>query len=94
MLGVNFLLGGMAIAGLAQLVPQSLSDHAKLQSLDTEVKQTKQRVHDLQATYKLNADPKQFQRIAQEEGNLIATNQRRIVWLKPANPPAQKAKTP
>jgi hypothetical protein len=92
MLGVNFLLGGIAIAGLAQLVPQSLSDQAKVQSLDTEVKQTKQRVNDLQVTYKLNSDPKQFQRIAQEEGNLIAANQRRIVWLKPVRNSAQPAK--
>jgi hypothetical protein len=61
---------------------------------DTEVKQTKQRVNDLQVTYKLNSDPKQLQRIAQEQGNLIATNQRRIVWLKPARNSAQPAKKP
>jgi cell division protein FtsB len=92
MLGVNFLLGGIAIAGLAQVVPQSLSDHAKVQSLEAELKQTKQRVNDLQATYKLNSDPKQFQRIAQEEGNLIAANQRRIVWLKPVQSANDKPK--
>ncbi len=94
MLGVNLFLGGIAIAGLAQLVPQSLSGQTKLQSLDTELKQAKQRVNDLQTTYKLNSDPKQFERIAQEEGNMIATNQRRIVWLNPVRNSAQPAKTP
>lgn len=82
MAGVNLFLVGIAVVSLVQLLPQAFLDKAKLNALQTELKQTQQRVSELQANYQRDSDPQQFNRIAQEENNLIAPNQRRVVWLQ------------
>jgi hypothetical protein len=81
--GINLFLVGIAIASIGHLFPQAFLDKAKLTALESELQQTQARVNQLQANYQRDSDPQQFQRIVQEENNLIAPNQRRVVWLPP-----------
>jgi cell division protein FtsB len=83
LLGITLGVSISAITGLSRLVPYAVAQQAKLQTLQAEVKATRARVQQLQTEYKQDLNPEAKERIAQQEGNLLHRNQRRIVWLAP-----------
>lgn len=87
-IAVNLILLAFALGAIAKLVPYQLSQLQKLHALEAEVAQLAARVKELQLEQERDRQPQARQRIAQEEANLIAANQRRIIWIKP-KPPKQ-----
>ncbi len=82
-IGVNMVLLTFAVGAIAKIVPHQLSQLEKLSALEAEVQELKQRVNQLKQEQERDRQPQARQRIAQEEANLIAANQRRIIWLQP-----------
>ncbi|URR35310.1 hypothetical protein NBE99_11800 [Thermosynechococcus sp. HN-54] len=85
-IAVNLLLLAFALGAIAKLVPYQLSQLQKLHALEAEVTKLEERVKALQREQERDRQPQARQRIAQEEANLIAANQRRIIWVQPQNP--------
>ncbi|XFA73164.1 hypothetical protein RYO59_001402 [Thermosynechococcaceae cyanobacterium Okahandja] len=82
-IGVNTVLLTFALVAIAKIIPQHLSQLEKLHALEAEVQQLEQRVTQLKLEQERDRQPQARRRIAQEDANLIAANQRRIIWLKP-----------
>ncbi len=82
-IGVNTLLLIFGILAIAKMIPHQLSQLQKLSALEAEVSRLEQRVNQLKLEQERDRQPQARQRIAQEEANLIAANQRRIIWVKP-----------
>ncbi len=82
-LGVNLLLGAMAISTLLHLVPYQLNQQAKLRAMQAEVDSTAQRVSQLKNQSQRSQDPTEAKRIVQEQSNLIDAQQRKVVWIRP-----------
>ncbi|WP_448525537.1 slr1601 family putative cell division protein [Parathermosynechococcus lividus] len=82
-IGVNILLLTFGVAAIAKIVPHQLSQLQKLTALEAEVHQLEQRVTQLKQEQQRDLQPQAWRRIAQEEANLIAANQRRIIWVQP-----------
>jgi hypothetical protein len=83
MLGMNILLMGTAIVTLAHLIPYQMTQQAKLQELRSEESNMAQNLEDLRQEYEQSKSPEVAQRIAQEQGNLMRANQKRV-FLIPA----------
>lgn len=83
---VNLVLLAFALGAIAKLVPYQRSQLQKLHALEAEVGQLEARVKELQLKQERDRQPQARQRIAKEEANLIAANQRRIIWVHPKNP--------
>lgn len=91
-IAVNLILLAFALGAIAKLVPYQLSQLQKLHALEAEVAQLEARVKELQLEQERDRQPQARQRIAQEEANLIAANQRRIIWVQPKNPKQEPTK--
>lgn len=85
MLGMNILLMGTAIVTLAHLIPYQMTQQAKLQELRSEESNMAQTLENLKKEYELSQSPEVAQRIAQEQGNLMRANYKRVFTI-----PAQK----
>jgi hypothetical protein len=85
MLGMNILLMGTAIVTLAHLIPYQMTQQAKLQELRSEESNMAQTLANLKKEYELSQSPEIAQRIAQEQGNLMRANYKRVFTI-----PAQK----
>jgi hypothetical protein len=88
MLGMNILLMGTAIVTLAHLIPYQMTQQAKLQELRSEESNMAQSLQDLKQEYERSKSPEVAQRIAQEQGNLMRANQKRV-FLIPAGQKVQ-----
>lgn len=78
--GVNIVISSAAIAALVQLLPYSSTQQAKLKEIQTEVKTSNARVDKLKAEFNRYFDPRQAKAIVQEQTNLAAPNQKKLVW--------------
>ncbi len=78
-LGMNTLLILAAVASAARLIPNQVSQQAKLDIIQQEEVQTKQRVQDLELSRLRSQNPEMAPRIAEENGNLIRVNKYRVV---------------
>jgi hypothetical protein len=81
MLGMNILLMGTAITTLAHLIPHQMTQQAKLQELRSEESHMAQNLENLKQDYERSKSPEMAQRIAQEQGNLMRVNQKRVLWI-------------
>ncbi len=81
MLGMNILMMGTAIATLAHLIPHQMTQQAKLQELRFEESSMAQNLKDLKQEYEQSKSPEMAQRIAQEQGNLMRANQKRVFYI-------------
>lgn len=78
-LGVNVVISSAAIAALVQLIPQSISQQAKLKEIQSEVQIAETRVTRLKAEFNRYFDPQQATAIVQEQTNRADPNQRLVV---------------
>ncbi len=81
MLGMNIVLMGTAIATLAHLIPHQMTQQAKLQELRSEESNMAQSLENLKQEYERSQSPEIAQRIAQEQGNLMRANQKRVFYI-------------
>ncbi|KYC36611.1 hypothetical protein WA1_43790 [Scytonema hofmannii PCC 7110] len=81
-IGVNIVISAAAISALIQLLPYHWSQQEKLRAIRVDVQQVEGRVYDLQAEFSRNFDPRQTQRIMQEEGYRFDPSQRQVVFPK------------
>jgi Tfp pilus assembly protein FimV len=93
-LAVNVLLSVAAVTTLVQLLPYSMSQQAKLEELQAEVKTTEKRVDRLQADFNRQFDPSQAHSIMQEQSARVDAQRRQIHWLEPNINPAGMAQSP
>lgn len=77
---VNIVLSTAAIAGLVQLLPYQLSQQSKLQEVRREVKRTEARVNNLRSDFSRSFDPRQAQKVMQEQTYRFNPSQRQVVW--------------
>ncbi len=84
-LGVNTLLILAAIASAARLIPNQVSQQAKLDIIQQEEAKVKQRVQDLEVSRLRGQNPEMAPRIAEENGNLIRVNKYRVVRVPNLN---------
>jgi hypothetical protein len=89
-LGVNLLLGLVAVSALVKLLPYNLMQAAKLKELQTEVTEVEGRVDLLRAEFKRNFDPQQALNVMQEQSARMHPNQRQIIWLTPTDSIAEE----
>ncbi len=82
-LGVNVVLLGTAIVTLANLIPNHMTQQAKLQELQSEESSMTKNLQQLKQEYELNKTPEMAQRIAQEQGNLLRANQKQVILINP-----------
>jgi hypothetical protein len=88
MLGMNILLMGTAVVTLTHLIPHQMTQQAKLQELRSEESNMAKSLQDLKQEYERSKSPEVAQRIAQEQGNLMRVNQKRV-FLIPAGQKVQ-----
>jgi hypothetical protein len=82
-LGVNVLLLGTAIVTLVNLIPNQMTQQAKLQELRAEESSISKNLQQLKQDYERNQTPEMAQRIAQEQGNLLRANQKQVILITP-----------
>jgi outer membrane murein-binding lipoprotein Lpp len=94
-LGVNALISSAAIAALTQLIPYSVSQQAKLQEIQSEVKTANVRVDRLKAEFANLFDPHQTSTVVQEQANRIPADSRTVVLgdVEPLIQPTQAQPT-
>ncbi|MEA5571595.1 hypothetical protein [Calothrix sp. UHCC 0171] len=80
-IGVNIAISTAAISALVQILPTHWTQQEKLRAVRTEVNQMEARVDILQAEFSRNFDPRQTQRIMQQQGYRFDPNQRRVVLM-------------
>jgi cell division protein FtsB len=80
-LGMNVVLIGTALVTLANLVPNQLTQRAKLKEISREESQVAQNLQDLQQTYQRGQSPEAAQRIAQEQGSLMRADQLKVFQI-------------
>ena len=91
---VNVVLSVAAIASLIQLVPFQMSQQAKLQEIQAEVKRTEKRVEPLRSDFSRGFDPQQSQSIMQEESHRVDPHQRQVVLLDKDAPDEESVSEP
>lgn len=84
-LGVNVLLGLMAVSALIKLLPYNLAQQQRLQEIRSEVAELDERVDRLQAEFDRNFDPHQALEVMREESARLTPNQRQIIWVEPGS---------
>jgi Pyruvate/2-oxoacid:ferredoxin oxidoreductase gamma subunit len=77
-LGMNVVLIGTALVTLANLLPNQLTQRAKLKEISREESQVAQNLQALQQTYQRSQSPETAQRIAQEQGSLMRADQLKV----------------
>ncbi|WP_299404526.1 hypothetical protein [Acaryochloris sp. IP29b_bin.148] len=82
-LGVNVVLIGTCLHTLGNMLPQQLTQQAKLQEIKGEVSRTTAHIEQLKQTHQRSLDPEVSRRISEEQGHLIRKNKRNLVWIKP-----------
>jgi hypothetical protein len=80
-LGMNVVLIGTALVTLANLVPNQMTQRAKLKEISREESQVAQNLQELQQTYQRSQSPETAQRIAQEQGSLMRANQLKVFQI-------------
>jgi uncharacterized membrane-anchored protein YhcB (DUF1043 family) len=93
-LGVNVLLGIIAISTLIKLVPYNLTQQKRLEEVRSEVVKLDERVDELRAEFDRHFDPHQSMHVMQEQSARVNPNQRQIVWLTPSATTAQQPEQP
>ncbi|MER3478064.1 MAG: hypothetical protein C4287_18370, partial [Leptolyngbya sp. ERB_1_2] len=78
-IGVNIVISSAAIAALAQLIPYSVNQQAKLKEIQAEVQTTNARVSRLKTEFNRYFDPQQASAIVREQTNRADPNQRLVV---------------
>lgn len=86
-LTVNVVLSIVAVTALVQLLPHNRTGQEKLQQIQTEVKQTENRVKALRADFNRSFDPQQAKTIMQEHSHRKDPEQLQIIWLENQNSP-------
>lgn len=81
---VNGLLITGAASALVKLLPYSVSQQAKLREISKEVSVTENRVDNLQKDFNRYFDPRQAQKIRQEQSNRVEPGQRQVIFLDKA----------
>ncbi|WAL61340.1 slr1601 family putative cell division protein [Thermocoleostomius sinensis] len=89
-LGVNVLLGIIAVSTLVKLVPYNLSQQQQLEEARSEVAKLDKRVDELRAEFDRHFDPQQSMHVMQEQSARMNPNQRQIIWLAPSATTAQQ----
>lgn len=82
-IGVNIVISVAAVTALVRLLPYHWSQQAKLQEVNTELRQVEARVNALNVEFSRNFDPRQAKSIMQEQGYRFDPNQRPIMLIKP-----------
>ena len=82
-IGVNVVISVAAVSALIKLLPDHWSQQAKLQKINTELRQVEARVNTLNVEFSRNFDPRQAKSIMQEQGYRFDPNQRPIMLIKP-----------
>lgn len=85
-LGVNLALIGTCLYTLGNLLPHQLTQEAKLQEIKGEVSRTTNHIEQLKQDHQRSLIPEVSRRMSEEQGHLIRTNKRNLVWIKPQNP--------
>jgi cell division protein FtsL len=93
-LGVNVLLGIIAVSTLIKLVPYNLSQQQRLGEVRSEVAKLDQRVDELRAEFDRHFDPQQSMHVMQEQSARVNPNQRQIIWVTPSTTTAQQPDQP
>jgi uncharacterized membrane protein (DUF106 family) len=78
-LGVNIFLSSVAIVSLLQLLSYHSTQKNKLEEINKEVNKTQIRVEQLRNAFGRNFDPKEVKKVIQDQNNVIAPNQLRVV---------------
>lgn len=91
-LGVNAVLGIVAISTLIKLIPYIMDQQEKLREIRSEVAEIEGRVDHLRAEFDRNFDPNQTMNVMREQSARLNPNQRQIIWMDPGAATAQKAK--
>ncbi|KGF73571.1 hypothetical protein DO97_19015 [Neosynechococcus sphagnicola sy1] len=89
-LGVNLMLGTVAVMTLVNLLPYAQTQDAKLQTMRQEVSKTEARVNQLKADFSQYFDPQQARVIMQQQGYRVDPLQYQIVWLGNRNAPTSQ----
>ncbi len=87
---VNVCLVVVSSVALVKLIPNTLRQQAQLEELQAEVTYLNQDVEQLRIEFNAYFDTTQTERLAQEEGQLLKPNQRRVVWLDPQESDARQ----
>ncbi len=82
-LTVNCFLAIAALSALVKLVPQNLSQQAKLAHIRTEVTVVEYRVNLLQADFNHRFDPNQTNSVMREQSSRVSLGQRPVIWVAP-----------
>lgn len=82
-LGINVILIGTCLYTLGNMLPQQLTQQAKLQEIKGEVTRTTARIEQLKQAHTRSLIPEVSRRISEEQGHLIRKNKRSLVWIKP-----------
>ncbi len=93
-LGVNVVISSAAIAALAQLIPYSVNQQAKLKEIQAEVQTADTRVARLKTEFNRYFDPHQATTIVQEQTNRADPNQRLVVLGDSESPTQVTQATP
>lgn len=89
-LGVNAVLGIVAISTLVKLIPYVMDQQEKLHEIRSEVAEIEGRVDRLRAEFDRNFDPNQTMNVMREQSARLNPNQRQIIWMDPSAATAQK----
>lgn len=84
-LGVNVLLGVMAISALIKLLPYNLAQQERLREIRSEVAELDGQVDRLQAEFDRNFDPHQTLEVMREQSARLTPTQRQIIWMDPTS---------
>jgi outer membrane murein-binding lipoprotein Lpp len=90
-LGVNLVLGIVAISALVRLLPYNLAQQQRLNEIRSEVAKLDQQVDQLRAEFNRHFDPQQTMHVMQEQSARVNPNQRQIIWLSPSSTTAREA---
>ncbi|WP_299491823.1 hypothetical protein [Acaryochloris sp. IP29b_bin.137] len=82
-LGVNLVLIGACLSTLGNMLPHQLTQEAKLQEIKGEVSRTSNHIEQLKQAHQRSLIPEVSRRISEDQGHLIRTNKRNLVWLRP-----------
>lgn len=82
-LGVNLALIGTCLYTLGNMLPHQLTQEAKLQEIKGEVNRTTHQIEQLKEAHERSLIPEVSRRISEDQGHLIRSNKRNIVWIKP-----------
>lgn len=78
----NIVISGLALYGLARLVPYFWTGEQKWQEISTEVDRTQWRVNGLRQEFDRNFDSRSASTLMQEQSTLFQPGQRQVFWQK------------